>query len=501
MTARAAVGSLSFALLVLGPGVLTAQGYRLRLDTRFQTVAFRGVSPDSIAVGSAVVGPTGGFETPDGFAVTCTGGSEFCRFYRAGPKLTSGPLVSYADVTVWGVGVPGLSVRGNARWGTDLSADNVWPGTTPAVQLLEGYAEYATGRLTGRLGRQHVTGRLGWTGIDGAALTVRSARHGLEVTGYGGWGLARAIDVPITSPSLDPLDDFQLPQRHVTAGAAIGWRHRVADLRAEYRREVDRSADAFISERAALTAVVRPLNRVMVTGAAEYDLAQGWWGTSDLTVRYDSPRVGADAGVRRYRPYFELWTIWGAFSPVPYTAIDGSVSVAPLSGLRLRAGGERYWFDDTGAETGLATFEEDGWRLSLSGTVLATPTLTLDAGYHEEFGPGASSQSWDARATWLPTPAISLAAFGSTMVRPLELRFDEAHVDAVGAEAAYRVSPRLELALAGAQYFEDRRRPDAGAFDWDQFRLQARVTWIFGSDPDRLRLPPAIRGAHRRAGR
>ena len=85
MTARAAVGSLSFALLVLGPGVLTAQGYRLRLDTRFQTVAFRGVSPDSIAVGSAVVGPTGGFETPDGFAVTCTGGSEFCRFYRAGP--------------------------------------------------------------------------------------------------------------------------------------------------------------------------------------------------------------------------------------------------------------------------------------------------------------------------------------------------------------------------------------------------------------------------------
>jgi hypothetical protein len=74
-------------------------------------------------------------------------------------------------------------------------------------------------------------------------------------------------------------------------------------------------------------------------------------------------------------------------------------------------------------------------------------------------------------------------------------------VDAVGIDAVFRASERLQLDLMGAQYFEERRRPDAGAFDWNQFRLHARVTWVFGSDADRLRLPPAIRGAGRRAAR
>ncbi len=472
----------------------------MRLDTRFQRVAFRGVTLDSIPRGDVVVGTGGGLETLDGRAVTCIQASGFCVFYLPGPDQESDPLVSTADVTVWGLGLPGLSIRGNARWGTDLSGDDLWPGSEPAVQLLEAYAEYATAPVTGRLGRQHVTGRLGWTGIDGAALTVRPRGAGLDLTVYGGWGLARGVDLPITSPSLNPLDDFQLPERQVTAGAEAGWRGRFADLHAEYRREVDRSVDQFISERAALTAVVHPVPRVSMTGSAEYDLAQGWWGTSDLTVRYDAPRVSADAGVQRYRPYFDLWTIWGAFSPIAHTAITGSVSVAPVPRLRLRAGGERYWFDDNGAETGLATFEDRGWRVSFSATATVTPTLTLDAGYHDESGPGAASRSWDARASWLPIPDLSLSAFGSTLARPLELRFDDAQVDAVGVDAGYRVSERLQLALSGAQYFEDRRRPDPGAFDWNQFRLQARITWLFGSDADRMRLPPAIRGARRRPG-
>jgi hypothetical protein len=92
--------------------------------------------------------------------------------------------------------------------------------------------------------------------------------------------------VPINSPALNPLDDFQLQERHLTAGAVFGLRSRWADLRAEYRREVDPSVDFFISERTALTAVLRPAERLTLTGGAEYDLAQGWWGTSDLFLRY-----------------------------------------------------------------------------------------------------------------------------------------------------------------------------------------------------------------------
>jgi hypothetical protein len=493
--------AVAIALSWLMATAASAQGYRLRLDTRFQTVNFRGVTRDSILAASTVIGANGGFETPDGFAATCFPGISFCSFYRPGPRLTGDPLVSSADLTVWGLGVSGLSVRANARWGVDLAGDDLWPGTQPAVQLLEGYAEYSTPRVTGRLGRQHVTGRFGWTGFDGASLALRASRLGLELTGYGGWGLARSIDVPITSPSLNPLDDFQLPERHLTAGAALSWRSRRADVRAEYRREVDPSVDHFISERTALTGLLRPADHLTVTGGTEYDLGQGWWGSSDLFLRYDGPRVNADAGIRRYRPFFELWTIWGAFSPVSYTALDGSFAVAVIRPIRLRASGERYWFDDSGAETALASFEDRGWRASLAVTALVSPTLTLDGGYHAEVGPGANSRTWDARVTWLPVPSLTLSAFGSTFIRPLELRFNDAQVDAIGVDAALRPSDRLQLALSGAQYFEDRRRPDAGAFDWNQFRLQARITWVFGSDADRLRLPPAIRGATRRVAR
>jgi hypothetical protein len=71
----------------------------------------------------------------------------------------------------------------------------------------------------------------------------------------------------------------------------------------------------------------------------------------------------------------------------------------------------------------------------------------------------------------------------------------------VGIDAEFRPSETLRLALSGSQYFEDRRRPDARAFDWNQFRVQARVTWLFGSDADQVRLPRALRRAGRRPAR
>ena len=44
------------------------QGYRVRIDTRYQSVAYRGVQLDSILAADAVVGAEGGWETTDGFA-------------------------------------------------------------------------------------------------------------------------------------------------------------------------------------------------------------------------------------------------------------------------------------------------------------------------------------------------------------------------------------------------------------------------------------------------
>jgi hypothetical protein len=41
-------------------------------------------------------------------------------------------------------------------------------------------------------------------------------------------------------------------------------------------------------------------------------------------------------------------------------------------------------------------------------------------------------------------------------------------------------------------YTEDRRRPDAAAFEWDQWRFNLGVTLYFGSTPDAPTLHPSI---------
>ena len=180
------------ALPALATGA-EAQGYRLRLDSQAQRASYRGVTPDSILAAQAVTGSTGGLQTPDGFAVRCPSGSLYCFFFRPGQEIRGGPMVSSADLTLWGVGIRGLSVRLNGRVGVDLGNSDVWPGTEPAVQLIEGYAEYAHPVFTARGGRQLLANRLGTVGFDGGRVDrpdgpARTRGRGLR------WPWARARD-------------------------------------------------------------------------------------------------------------------------------------------------------------------------------------------------------------------------------------------------------------------------------------------------------------------
>jgi hypothetical protein len=476
-----------------------AQGYRLRLDSRAQRVSYRGVTADSILAAQAVTAPTGGFQTPDGFAVRCPESSAYCYFFRPGPEIRAAPMVSSADLTLWGLGVRGLSLRMNGRIGVDLAESEVWPGTEPAVQLIEAYAEYAHRMFTVRGGRQLQASRLGTMGFDGGRVAVRSNRRGLEAEIYAGLGLARATALPVTSPVLDPLDDFQPRSRQLLAGIVLGHTTALMDVRADYQREVDRDTRNFVSERAALSLDLRPAQHWSAAAGVDYDLANTWFGNAEAAVRYTAPWITVAGGIRQYRPYFDLWTIWGAFSPVPYHAVHGAVWVRPARGLELRGRWEGYAFSATETETPLVDVDDDGWRLGTGITYTPSPGWTLDAGYREENGPGASSHGFEAAATFLPTPALSLTAYASTLERPLEFRFDEASADGFGLDAEWSPTDRLRVAVGFAHYSEDRARPDAAAFDWGQTRLHAHLTLLLRSDTDAVPLPPAPR-ARPRAG-
>lgn len=488
-----------FVLLVallgaVAPARLAAQGYHLRLDTRAQAVSYRGVALDSVPARDTVSGPGGGPATTDGFAVRCAG-AEYCTFFRPGPVLRGGPLVTDADLTVWGLGVAGLSLHASGRAGYQIGDAGAWPGLGPALQLLEAYADYSTPRWTARLGRQSMASRLGWSGFDGARLTLRNPASGLALGAYGGWGLARGVALPVTSPALNPLDDFQPRQRQRVIGVVAGWAARRFDVSAIYHREVDPRSDYFVSERAGADLTLRPARGWALTGGADYDFALGLWGSAEASLGYAAPggRAAAMIAARRYRPHFDLWTIWGAFSPVPYREVSASLAVAPVPKLRLRASGERYRFDAADAATPLVASVDHGWRAELAATWTPSGAWTLDYGYHAAFGAGASTRGFEAAARYAPAPRLALAVQAATLDRPLEFRYDESVVRLLGADLEYRPTERLAVTVGAARYAEDRRRPDVAALDWNQTQLHARAVLLLGRGADLRGLPPAVR--------
>ncbi|HXQ30152.1 MAG TPA: hypothetical protein VN848_12900 [Gemmatimonadales bacterium] len=475
-----------------------AQGYLVRLDTRAQAVQYRGVTADSVLATDTVTSSTGGPVTSDGYAVSCLSGSAYCSFYRAGPILSGAPVTTTADISLWGFGIPGLSFRATARMGSSIGNATAWPGVEPATQLLEGYAQYATEHLSVQVGRQSMSSRLGFMGFDGGMVTLRDPQRGLDLIGYGGWGLTDGDVLPVTSPTTNPLDNFQPPDRQLVAGAQAGWTSTRVDIRANYLREVDPSVDYFVSERAGLDVSIRPHRDWTLTGGADYDLAEEFWGSAEATLSYlaANGRGYASLGIRSYRPHFDLWTIWGAFSPVPYHAVDATASFSPIDRLRLRANGEHYAYDDAGVSTPLVSFETTGWRFGWGATVTVAPQWMLDGGYHAEFGPGASSRGFEGAVTFTKH-SLTLSAQAGTVDVPLEFRFDDASVWQYGVSAQWRTSSRVNVGLDASRYVEDRQRPDAAAFDWNQVWIDARVSLLLGggagSASDLQHLPSAVR--------
>ncbi len=466
-----------------------SQGYRLRLDVTSQSVRYRGWQIDSIPVTNVVTSPSGGPATPDGFAVNCVPADPFCFYYQPGPTRHAIPFSTTATGTMWGFGITGLSAHGSVRLLTDFTGDNYWPGTQPAAQLIELYADYTNRWFSGRFGRVIEANRLGVTGFDGIRLAGRALNRRLELIGYGGLGLGRASLLPIDNEQLNPFNQFQLTKRQWVAGGNLGWTSRYVDASVDYERQVDRTTKYFISERTALSTVIRPVRRFSVRGSVDYDLAQGRIHTADATLNWTSSLVSAAAGWRQYAPTFQLWEIWAAFNTIPYNAATGSIWFGPWKGLRLNARGEVYRYDDNTLASPLVTVENEGWRSRLGGTY-TLGRWNVGLGYSADFGPGAASSGWDGQLGYAPTRTLSFTTNGGRFQRPLELRYDESKVYYVGLDAAYRRPQQLEIRLRVDYYNEDRERPDAAAFSWNQTRLSAVVTFYMSSRATTRPLPP-----------
>jgi hypothetical protein len=487
------VRAAAVAVALLAPVGLAAQGYRVRLDTRFQSLEYRGWQLDSIAASSVVTGPSGGFETPSGFAVTCVPGRTVCTFYRPQPQQDALPLVSTVDATVWDLGLPGLRLYGRARVGGDLANPDGWPGIKP-VELVEGYAEYSADAWSVQAGRLYQASRLGYTGFDGGRAHGRLFRGALSASVYGGWGLAWGTTLPVWTSTLNPLGEFRPSERQIVLGGDLGWAVGPTRGRVLFEREVDPGPEHLVAERLAGDLEVRVLRNLSVAGGLDYDLAFGELGSAEASVNLALPRWKASvaAGGRRYRPYFELWSIWGVFSPVPYHAGFASVTVAPHPRLQLRGRAERYEYSAAEAATPLAPVENGGWRTSLGATYRHSPALVVTGDYHFEDGPGAGAVGVDGSVLWRPLPRLTLRGSVANLQRALELRFDDAGVWMYALDADVAVLDQIR-AFGGAIFWDEKHdRVDAAAYSWTSLRLHAGLRLTFGSAADRPTLPPAV---------
>lgn len=408
--------------------------------------------------------------------------------------VRAAPLVGTLDLTAWDLGVDNLSVHLRTSVTSDLADDGVWPSTEPPLRLIEGYLEYSLPKLTARAGRTWLHTRLGYESFDGARLDARPIDFPLTVTAFGGWSLARGSTLPLTSPDGNPLGEFRPGERGVVLGGAV--RATVGPVRgsAVYRREVDTESSKLASEFVALSANARIGGGVSLAAGADYDLGFEEWGSADARLDWAGQvggrQLGAGVSVRRYRPRFPLWSIWGAFSPVPYTATAARASISPFDHLTLRGTGERFTYGDPETSSPLVSFEDEGWRWTAGAGWTGLADWSFDTAFGAEFGPGASSTHARVSTAWRPVDDVRAGAWLARGTRPLEYRIDDAVIRSAGLDLSLDVGRGITLD-GGVAWFDEERRGGLER-EFDHWRVRAGVRYGFGTSADRVDLHPAI---------
>jgi len=249
-----------------------------------------------------------------------------------------------------------------------------------------------------------------------------------------------------------------------------------------YERVVRIDRYALYSERAAVTgqAFLGPAS-VDVSGRYDFSFQQldQVHARVSLPVR---PGVAVTAEYRHYRPFFPLWTIWGAFSPVGYDG--GSASIGwrlPSLGLGLQAGGGYRWYENSNTAGGnLADFKDTGWR-AFGGADWAAGPWFVNGRYQADIGPGAADMGGDLSAgrrfgsgTWVALQATSTRSFG-------EYRLGDQRLSGGGLIGSVALGQMSLNGSAGFYRLDYTDRPAVS--DWTQFRMFLGVGYHFGTEP------------------
>jgi hypothetical protein len=428
-------------------------------------------------------------QTADGRVVRCGGGDPFCRGTTPADPLATLPIVQDLEVTAWGFG-EGIHMYAQMRGRTAVGGNSeLWPRAEDAFDLLAGYGEVDRERYRLRIGRQWNVSGLGFYNFDGALLELRPGT-GVSLEAYVGRSLVRGLNETRTSGALEAVEELAPEAPGVLLGAHAAYRPNPnLTLSALYHRDMRRDGRALYSELAATNGVLR-LGQSSFEGGLELDVATGSMNEARLRVRPPPfHRMALTGEIRRYRPYFELWTIWGAFSPVGFDEARLTLIGVTPGGLLLRGEGSYRRYGEAG--DGLGGFRTDGWGIGGTGTWSFEPDWRVEAGYRLEVGFGAARSEGHAGVVRQFGDLGFVAVRGLGFQQLYEFRLEHGTVFGLGADATLRLSDRAR-AVGGVTGYRHVYAGEAPGLDWNQLRGNLVLQWTIGTEPTAT---PALPGS------
>lgn len=478
MTDRKLLVTLVLLACLPAPGL--SQGFNGRARTYLSGLQIREWVLDSVPAGW--VGGSGAQRVlADGTPAVCN--PDFCTFYRSGHALGVIPVLQDVEINAW-PGITGLRAYAHLRLRESIGEwRRIWPGMEERFEAMSAWVEYTRSFYRLQAGRIWKTSALGFYNYDGGTISLRLPTH-LDVAVFGGLSLVRgAVDLR-PSGLLSPVEPLGPREDAYLGGAEARWRPFPA-LSASFiyqREEATHSGDLF-SERMGGSA------RLLFRGASlevegKYDLAREEVNLARAAVT--SPvflGLQARAEARRYRPYFDLWTLWGAFSPVGYDEIRGRLDWShPSARASLFAYGAYRAYEETGAKPSEGpALRDDGWRMGAGGRLAFSEGLALSAEYRYDEGFGAtrhggdlSLQRWFGAGTFVALTGTAFETFS-------EFQVGAGRVWGGGLSAGLPLGP---ASLSGSFLAYKHRPVDRpGQLDLNQIRASLILEIPFGQDP------------------
>jgi hypothetical protein len=470
-------------LVALAPHDLHAQGVVISGSSSARYIELRPLMLDSTAYANTDSAWGSYRLTNDGILARCTVPTAYCTFFRSANRQSIGAIMQDVDVTAWGL-AEGVSAHAQLRARTAVGdGRDLWPQAQQRFDALAAYADLDRPKLRARLGRQWLSSSLGVFNFDGLGFVFRPSSM-VTAELYGGGSLVQGLDRALGSDALSPVEDLPPTDRAYLVGGIVRLRPTSsAAFAVQYQREIRRDRAALYSERFAATGDVH-LGRAALSGKLSRDLATGAFNELTAAVRaqlltYASATVTA----RRYAPYFDLWTIWGAFAPVAFEEFGTDLRWTLRDGaVMLTTSGAWRTYDDV--RTGLATLplRRDGWRAGADLSVRLSPSWVFDGGYRADIGFGATGTNVETALRYEPVERMSLALRGSAYQTIGEFQVGEGRVYGVGGEASLQLTSTVRLVGDAFVYRRD-ARGQPQLVDWNQRRADVRVEWSLGGEP------------------